>query len=99
MTDRTAVCLVGWPDVLPARSRTEPTAYVEKCPMPRPPAAKRLSGFPTAIGRKSLKWPARGMPFPTAPNKINDLTWIVDQEVGGWSPPSCTRDGRPWNLL
>ena len=29
--------------------------------------------------------------FPTAFNEINDLTRTVDQEVGGSSPPSCTR--------
>ena len=31
-------------------------------------------------------------PFPTAFNEINKLTRTVDQEVGGSSPPSCTKE-------
>jgi hypothetical protein len=36
-------------------------------------------------------FPAQGRWFLTAINEINHLTQTVDQEVGGSSPPSCTK--------
>ena len=55
--------------------------------------------FPTALTWEPLRFyascrllNARHPGFPTNVWKIKGLVQTVDQEVGGWNPPSCTND-------